>query len=341
MKFDFAIGNPPYQGEITQTGTAQFAPPVYNVFMEGAFSVAQKVELITPARFLFNAGSTPKKWNEKMLNDPHFKVLNYEADASKIFSNVDIKGGVAITYRDENNEFGSLGIFTAFQELNSILKKVNETGYTSLSSIIYNRGLYRFSAKAYEEHSEELRVFSDSRIGGGAFEKIPCMFTESKPEDGYKYVQFIGLMKGNRVYRWLRKDYFNLVENFKNYKVIIPKANGSGAFGEVLSTPMIGQPMIGHTETFLSFGNFINADEANACIKYVKTKFCRTMLGVLKITQDNTSEKWKYVPLQDFTSKSDINWGASIKDIDRQLYKKYKLSEDEIDFIEINVKEMD
>jgi len=64
------------------------------------------------------------------------------------------------------------------------------------------------------------------------------------------------------------------------------------------------------------------------------------MLGILKITQDNPPEKWKYVPLQDFTSKSDIDWSKSVAEIDKQLYKKYKLSKEEIEFIESHVKEM-
>ncbi len=64
------------------------------------------------------------------------------------------------------------------------------------------------------------------------------------------------------------------------------------------------------------------------------------MLSVLKVTQDNTPGKWEYVPLQDFSKSSDINWATSIKNIDRQLYKKYDLSDAEIQFIETNVKEM-
>ncbi len=68
MKFDFAIGNPPYNEE-TVGDNKTFQPTVYDKFMDGAFQVAQKVELIHPARFLFNAGNTPEKWNEKMLND--------------------------------------------------------------------------------------------------------------------------------------------------------------------------------------------------------------------------------------------------------------------------------
>ncbi len=175
--FDFVIGNPPYQGEVTQTGDASFAPPVYNVFMDGAYSVATKVELITPARFLFNAGYTPKKWNIKMLEDEHFKVLEYEADCSKVFPNQDIKGGVAIHYRDADQTFGPIEIFTSFSSLNSILHKViKQNSFSSLSNIIYNRGLYRFSNKAYEEHKEELAGLSDSRIGGSSFEKLPYIF---------------------------------------------------------------------------------------------------------------------------------------------------------------------
>lgn len=73
---------------------------------------------------------------------------------------------------------------------------------------------------------------------------------------------------------------------------------------------------------------------------YIKSKFCRALLGVLKITQHNSAEKWKYVPLQDFTAHSDIDWSKSVAEIDRQLYRKYDLTADEIEFIETHVKEM-
>lgn len=88
MKFDFIIGNPPYQEE--QEGDNQnYAPPIYDKFMDATYRLADSVELIHPARFLFNAGSTPRAWNEKMLNDPHLKVLWYEADSSQVFSNTE------------------------------------------------------------------------------------------------------------------------------------------------------------------------------------------------------------------------------------------------------------
>lgn len=126
MKFDFAIGNPPYQDNaIGENDT--YAPPVYNKFLDAAYAVADSVEMIHPARFLFNAGSTPKAWNEKMLNDPHFKVMHYEEDASKVFANTDIKGGVAITYRTSDAKYEPIVVFTKYPALNHILHKVNNT----------------------------------------------------------------------------------------------------------------------------------------------------------------------------------------------------------------------
>ncbi|WP_346975916.1 hypothetical protein [Collinsella aerofaciens] len=76
-------------------------------------------------------------------------------------------------------------------------------------------------------------------------------------------------------------------------------------------------------------------------MKYVKSKFARAMLGVLKVTQDNKRATWSYVPSQNFTPASDIDWSQPIAGIDRQLYAKYGLDDTEISFIESHVKEMD
>lgn len=347
--FDFAIGNPPYQADSTSDGNKNYAAPVYNVFMDESYNVAEKVELIHPARFLFDAGSTPKEWNRKMLNDPHLKVLSYEVNASKIFPNTDIKGGVAVTYHDETQDFGAVGIFTAYSELNSILKKVNARTCETLDSIISGRGVYRLSKKALEDYPQIANIQSaghETDVGSGAFKILDgLIFFKEKPRTKKNYVKFLGLANAQRAYYWTEKQYHNPPDSFYHYKVFLPKANGSGALGEVLSTPLIGEPLIGEpligaTETFLSIGCFETKNEAEACLKYVKSKFCRVMLGILKITQDNTSGKWKYVPIQDFTSSSDINWNTSISDIDKQLYRKYGLSHEEIEFIETHVKEM-
>lgn len=348
--FDYVIGNPPYNEDFENSGdNGNFAKPVYNYFMDATYGIADKVELIHPARFLFNAGSTPKAWNDKMLNDEHFKILSYEANSKSLFSNTDIKGGVVISYRDDKKNYGAIGTFTAFEELNSILKKVTAISKDFLNDIISGRGIYKLSNKALKEHPEIIEVQSVGHkkdIGAGAFKKLSgIVFFSEKPDDGYDYVKYLGLISNKRNYSWGRKDYLDVPKSFYKYKIFIPKANGSGALGEVLSTPLIGEPLIGEpligaTETFLSIGAFDTFEEADNCLKYVRGKFARVMLGILKITQDNTKDKWRYVPLQDFTPNSDINWSKSVHEIDLQLYRKYGLDEKEIDFIESHVKEM-
>ena len=336
MKFDFVIGNPPYQEE-QEGDNKTFAPPIYNKFMDAAYEVAERVELIHPARFLFDAGSTPKAWNEKMLNDVHFKVLYYEPDSSAIFPTTDIKGGVVISYRDSEKDFGAIRVFTKYEELRSMLHKIREV--KPLSDIVFSRTAYRLTETLHTDFPNAVNQLSKGHaydMSTNIFERVPQVFFDEKPNNGKEYIQILGREGNDRVLKYIRRDYVNQVENLDKYKVILPKANGTGTLGEVLSTPIIGKPAIGHTETFISIGCF-NADNL---LKYIKGKFCRTMLGTLKITQDNTRQAWRMVPLQDFTPSSDIDWSKPIPEIDRQLYAKYGLSESEIEFIESHVKEM-
>ena len=341
-KWDIVIGNPPYQ-EDSDLSTRK--PPVYNKFMDAAFSISDKVELITPARFLFNAGQTPKEWNKKRLSDPHFKVLEYIPDASTVFQNTDIKGGVAITFRNADEVYGAIEAFTAFPELNSILKKVKsitDIDRKNIASIVSNRGLYRFSDEFYHDFP-----FAKSKVGTGTgnmiasnlFEKVPEAFDDEL--SGNDKVRLLGRLNSKRLYKAIKRKYILNNDYLDKFNVFVPEANGSGALGEVLSTPLIGQPLIGHTQSFISIGNFNTKEEASNLLKYIKSKFARTALGILKVTQDNKKSVWKYVPLQDFTDNSDIDWSKSIPEIDQQLYKKYGLSPEEIEFIETHVKEME
>ena len=326
MKFDVVIGNPPYQEETKDTSDK----PIYNYFMSEAYKFADKVCFITPARFLFNAGKTPKKWNAKMLNDKHLKVAYYEQDSSNVFPNTDIKGGVAITYRDTQKNFGKIGTFTHFEELNSILRKVVNNSFESIEPIVGVQLDYKFK-----------KEFNISQVGlkTNVFNKQKHLFTDSRVTD--TQIAILGLNGRNRIYKYIEEEYFILPQNHQKWKVYLPTSNGSGAIGEVLSTPLIGEPLIGHTETFIGIGEFDNQEEAENLLKYIKTKFARTMLGTLKITQHNLASTWKNVPLQNFTNNSDIDWSQSIAQIDQQLYKKYGLSEKEIAFIEEKVRAME
>ena len=129
--------------------------------------------------------------------------------------------------------------------------------------------------------------------------------------------------------------------NIEKFKVLIPESNGSGTFGETLSTPLVIGPYVSSTPTFISIGAFETEEEAKNVLKYIKGKLVRALLGLCKKTQHNPSSVWAYVPLQDFTPNSDIDWSKSIPEIDKQLYAKYGLSDDEIAFIEEKIKPME
>ena len=341
MKIDAIIGNPPYQVVVEGNGRSK---PVYHLFMDLACQISQRVSLITPARYLFNAGFTPTDWNSKMLNDEHFKVVNYKANSTEVFPSVDIKGGVAVMYRDSTQKFGKIGVFKAFPELNQIASKVEKLHEKSLVEIVYAESSYRFDTSKPEiERLVSDRLNGDKKIISNIFDKLPDLFTE---EQRPGTIGFYGRTKGGRCFRYADRKLFEKHPNLDKYKVIVPESNGSGAIGEVLSTPLIGEPLIGEpligvTQTFLTIGAFDTRAEAEACLKYVKTKFARTMLGLLKATQHNPKETWRLVPLQDFTDRSDIDWSQSVAEIDRQLYRKYKLGEKEIAFIEEKVRAME
>ena len=345
MKFDFVIGNPPYQDE-GNGELRNFAPPIYDKFMESAFDVADVVELIHPARFLFNAGSTPKDWNKKMLEDEHFKVIYYEADSDKVFPSLStpIKGGIAITTHSRKDVYGAIHAFTPYNEMNDISRKVvNNSSFSSLMDIVYSRTSYRLTDTMHKENPTALSNLSNGHaydMASNIFQRLPDIFFSEKPTDGKEYIKILGRDDNQRVYKYIRRDYVNNVDNLNAYKVYVPQANGSGMFGEAMSQPVIEGAGVGATETFISIGKFDTRKEAEALEKYIKTKFARAMWSILKVTQNGNKPVWRFIPMQDFTTNSDIDWSKSISEIDKQLYAKYGLTDDEITFIETHVKEM-
>ena len=217
---------------------------------------------------------------------------------------------------------------------------MNNPNHISLSEIIFAQNKFNLDI-LFERHPEIVhKIGSDGRerrLTTSIF-SLTSIFHTNK--ECYHDVKILGLIKNVRTWRYIDIAYIEESENFAKWKVIVPKSNGTGAIGEVLSTPLIGEPLIGVTQSFITIGAFDNQEEAQAAFKYVRTKFARAMLGILKVTQDNSREVWRYVPLQDFTVNSDIDWSQSVPEIDRQLYAKYHLSEEEIAFIERMIKPM-
>ena len=340
VKIKAIVGNPPYQ--IVNEGNGNGADPVYHYFIDVARKLADISTLIHPARFLFNAGKTPKDWNQKMLHDPHFKVANYWSNSKEVFNSVDVKGGIAITFSHKHIDFGEIEFFSPFPEIISIVKKVKAQSFPSFSEIVSPRDLYKLTEALYEDYPLLESRQSDGHkydMGSSIFDVIPEVFHDKRPNEG-DYIGIYGLNNRDRTIKWIKRAYVRTPDTIDSYKVFVPKSNGTGAIGEVLSTPVIGVPVIGHTLTFLSIGKFQEISQAEACLKYIKTPVARLLLGTLKVTQDNPRDTWANVPLLNFCNESGIDWSKSIEEINRQLYAKFKLSQEEIAFIESMIKPM-
>jgi len=359
MRFKAVVGNPPYMitSDVNNRQT-----PIYHYFYDSAEKLADIYSFITPARFLFNAGLTPPEWNKKMLEDEHLKVVYFSQDSSQCFPNVEIKGGVAIMYRNANEDFGPIGQFIPDENLNLIASKFTEEPSTNLTSIMFGgRSDLKFNdefLKAYPNSKADRLAFiqikrsnvtvlspnEEYELKSSTFEALPYVFKEDV-EDKSKYYHLLGLVGAKREWRYIERTYMSprypQKNNIDKYKVFVPESNGGGFLGEVLTNPIIGYPGDSSSTTFISIGAFDSEEEARNCLSYVKTKLVRCLLGILKTTQHNPPSVWAYIPLQNFTVISDIDWSQSVADIDKQLYKKYKLSDEEIDFIESAIKPME
>ena len=262
----------------------------------------------------------------------------------KVFDDTEIKGGVAVSVRDKDVHKTPIGLFTPYPELNSILETVtHRKDFKPMSDIVVTRTAYRFTDKMHEDHPEAMSQLSKGHpydMSTNIFERLPQVFFDVKPEDGNDYIRILGREDNARVIKYVRRDYVREVDNLDDYKALLSSANSNGAFGEALTPPIIGEPGMGNTETFISIGKFKTAFEAESVQKYVATRFVRALLGVLKTTHHLTPETWAYVPQQDFSQSSDIDWSLSVGEIDSLLFEKYQLSKAEVAFVEERVQSM-
>jgi len=344
MKFDFVIGNPPYQ-EMSKNN--KMTRSIYPDFVRSSQAIGQIVSLVMPARWMSGENGSYRETQhfiDEMLKGDHLQSFHLYPNSSDLFPNVDIKGGVCffvwnrayscdrVNYAiTENGAYKKVltsfriaeNVIIRFPELISILEKTKAISTIYLNTWVSSRNPFGFISDLFTKNKEGV-----SRI------------SEEKQQDDDYLVH--GLLKNKRVIRYIPNSALKKnIHIAHSYKVFLPRANGSGVFGEVFSTPMIGTPMMICTDTFLQIGVFDNCTEAENLLKYVKTKYFRTMVGIKKTAVFNYKECFTFVPLQDFTAASDIDWSRSVAEIDRQLYAKYGLSAEEVAFIEEKIKPME
>jgi len=343
MKFDAIVGNPPYQ--VLDGGAQSSAKPVYNFFVDTAMNINPSyISLIIPSRWMVG-GKGLDAFREKMLNNKHFVKLFDYFDGKSIFPNVDIKGGICyFLWKSDYNGMCNIftfstskiekserylkeencDIFVRDKTLLEIMRKVNRKAIVMLDKIVSARKPYGLEAET---------MVNAQKYG------LPN-FSKNKISNGYEVFGLDEKMK--RTWKYIPKDYPipKISSCLFKYKIFIAEAYGCGAIGEVPSTPVLSTPGQLCTETFLEIGPFDSKLEAENMIKYIKTKFFRTLVGIQKQTQHTTQKVYRFVPLEDLTENSDINWNESVSSLDNQLFKKYCLNDEEIDFINKNICEM-
>lgn len=342
MKFNAIVGNPPY---MEMDGGAQAsAKPIYNQFVEIAKKInPQYVSMIMPSRW-YSGGKGLDEFRDNMLNDSNISILHDFLNPELVFPKTNIRGGICYFLWDKeyDNEKSLIKVVThqintepviVYRTLKSehsdtfirhgiaisIVNKVsNYAGFESFSKLISSRKPFGLDGKFINDYR-----FKSSKNG------------LNKPIVCYGKGKKIGYIEKEDIK--VKKDWID------KFKVFTPYANNIGTeLNDDNLNSFIGEPGTVSTETYLVIGADLLLDYVSAenITKYFKTKFLRFQLSLAKASQHATAKTYQFVPLQNFTSTSDIDWTQSVADIDRQLYAKYGLSEEEVAFIEGMIKGM-
>ena len=342
MNFDAIVGNPPYQA--TLDNKRGLAKQLFPEFIKTATQLkATYVSLITPLRW-FTAeaqdGSFIKLRNYFKDNHHFQKIFSYPNTADMF--NEEIAGGV--------NYFLYSDLYDGDTEFHVIIDGKDSVSTRPLFEdgidiVIYDQKIYRII-----EHLKKVGFtpVSDITTGRDAFGIVGTKEIVKKNSYANHFDGSIELRCAHEEIRYISREKISKSKEFiDKWKVFTSKANGgAGILGDGKPVAIIGKAYIGKpnsvcTDSLLPFGCFSTEQEAVNLQKYMKTKFFRFCVGILKTSQNLCQIVYQFVPLQDFTAKSDIDWNKPVAKIDEQLYEKYGLSGEEQAFIEGMIKDME
>ena len=341
MKFDAVVGNPPYQ--IMDGGHGSSSQPIYNVFVEMSQLLKPSyLSMIMPSRWM-TGGKGLDAFRYKMINDKHLRVLHDYLSAQACFSSVQIEGGICYFLWDKNNE----GKCKLYSHLTNGTVSYSEMYLNELNTdvLIRDQGIISILKKVHNGNIKTFDSLVFPRNAFGIFDIPSTAYATNSIEAKYA---ILGRFDNKRAIRYLNNS-FNIFKNLdlaETWKVFISKADGAaGQIGNPIPARIIGKAEIGYpnmicTETFLAIGPLDNEIIAKNVCTYMKSKFFRIIVGIRK-NKNMTRDTYAFVPLQDFTEHSDIDWSKSVAEIDQQLYKKYNLTDEEITFIESMIKPME
>jgi hypothetical protein len=345
MKFNAIVGNPPYQEMDGGGESGSSAKPIYQHFVNISRRLSPDYfSLIMPTRW-YAGGKGLEEFRESMLNDTKLKILHDYLNPQQVFSNTNIRGGICYFLWDnsyDNNinlvqviTHEEIGITNSnYRSLRSAGSDIfirHQLGIQIIQKISQNKDFISF-----EKHISPRRPFGlDSNI----YKSKDYYESKEKLNNPIKcYIKgkSFGYLEG--------KNYSFKSELLNAYKVLTSFANNIGTeLNDDNLNTFIAEPNSVCSETYIILGYNLNLskESSNRVALYFKTKFARFLHSLAKSNQNGTSKTYKFVPLQNFDDNSDINWSKSIPEIDKQLYTKYGLTQEEIGFIESMIKPMD
>lgn len=341
MKFDAIVGNPPYQLEGGSGGNND--APIYQIFAKiSENSTSKYVSLIMPARW-FAAGreNLLGDFRNNMIHNKSLRKMIVYSNGVDIFSNVEIKGGICYYLIDKTYNGLCDYIYN-----NGGIKSEELRDLSTFDIIIREPKLAKIVDKIKNKSSEpyvDSIISNDTPFGISSnpksSKKNPMFVSETKNDNND--IKLYHIENLNRKVEYIDRNLINKNKQFIDKdKVFIPGAGGSGNDPYVLGKPIVAPKGSVCSQSFL-FASFDDENQSNNFKKYLLTRFFRILVSAIKISQSAPNRVYKFVPLQDFTDKSDIDWSKSVAEIDKQLYKKYNLTQEEIDFIEKTVKPME
>lgn len=364
MKFDVIIGNPPYSDNESR-GTTGSGNAVYPYFMVAASELAIYSSLIVPSGWMLQYPTGVKHEDVDIFRrNKHIKELHDYMDSYQIFKGVGIKTGVCYYILDNTKSYDAC--------VHEVITE-NKDKY-----IVDNLPLFNEDADVCFRDRYVLSISSKIKWGGGQYKFISfaeiCAGAKHHFDDGKTILTSIWndyssietdtynikyfLKSNNRVhkgycteitecgmpnfgYAWINKNQIpRNVDDCARYKVLMGQICNDNY--RVMDVPQYVGKNTCCSQSYIPIFSPHNTEEEclNIC-KYIKTRFFRYLVSVLKIGQNLGNRVYKLVPIQNFFNNSDINWNASIRDIENQLYTKYNLSKEEIDYIESIIKPME
>ena len=347
MKFDVIIGNPPYQMTFgIEGGNSANAKSIYNLFIEQAKKLQPRyLCMITPSRWMTKtAQGIPESWVDGMLQSNKFRVIHDFENASECFPGVEIKGGVNY-FLWEKDYNGKCQYFFHQAQDKKVLERYDYLDSKNAGIVVRDPQAYSILAKI---EGVEGAYYNDTDANFSGLVSAKHFFDNSelltsnwtgykKDRDEIHSIKYYLNVDRERTYRWIGGHQLPKNSATKDlHKVFIPAAGGSGYDDQILGKPFYGEPNSVCSQTFLVIGydpkkhNYTELECQNI-IKYIQTRFFRYLVSIKKKTQNGPRGVYQFVPLQDFSKP----W------TDKELYEKYGLSQEEIDFIESMIKPME